>query len=150
MPISVICDSCGKRLRAKGTLAGRTVACPGCGTKLIIGSVDDAAAAMLLDEGQPQPTKPEAPLPHEDAPPPKRSEERPPRAPMPRPDWPREKAVAAPAIRSLPPLSSKDPPLWLRHLHWLLVLALIPLALSLLQKRDAEEDFVERLRDTIE
>jgi RsiW-degrading membrane proteinase PrsW (M82 family) len=50
----------------------------------------------------------------------------------------------------MPPLKSNEPPLWLRHLHWLLVLALIPLAVSLLQKQSRDDDIIQRLNDTIE
>jgi RsiW-degrading membrane proteinase PrsW (M82 family) len=46
-------------------------------------------------------------------------------------------------------LKSKETPLWLRHLHWLLALALIPLALSLLQREDGE-DIETRLEQTID
>ncbi|HJZ90623.1 MAG TPA: PrsW family glutamic-type intramembrane protease [Gemmataceae bacterium] len=43
-----------------------------------------------------------------------------------------------------------EPPLWLRHLHWLLVLALVPLAVSLLRKADAGDDILRRLDESIE
>ena len=36
-------------------------------------------------------------------------------------------------VAELPPLSAEAPPPWLRHLHWLLALALLPLAFTLLQ-----------------
>jgi RsiW-degrading membrane proteinase PrsW (M82 family) len=51
---------------------------------------------------------------------------------------------------SLPPLTTNDPPLWLRHLHWLLVLALLPLAFSLLHSSGDREDIQERIDKTIE
>ena len=35
-------------------------------------------------------------------------------------------------VASLPPLTSNEAPFWRRHLHWLLVLALVPLIVSLL------------------
>ena len=54
-----------------------------------------------------------------------------------------------PESATLPPLTTHDPPVWLRHLHWLLVLFLIPLAFSLLQKGD-DEDVVRRLIETID
>ena len=53
-----------------------------------------------------------------------------------------------PQVRAAPPLTTKDPPLWLRHLHWLLVLALIPLAMSLLQTR--QEDGAKRFLSTVD
>jgi RsiW-degrading membrane proteinase PrsW (M82 family) len=54
------------------------------------------------------------------------------------------------AVAALPPLTTNEPPLWLRHLHWLLVLGLFPLALSLLNRSDDLEDFDHRLRQTLE
>src|SRR5262249_60631774 len=80
----------------------------------------------------------------------------PPRAPPASPPPPSPTAPKVPTKRppppaaSMPPLKSNEPPLWLRHLHWLLVLALIPLAMSLLQKQSREDDIVQRLDDTIE
>jgi RsiW-degrading membrane proteinase PrsW (M82 family) len=66
-----------------------------------------------------------------------------------------ESPARPPAKKSLrasppypPPLKSKETPLWLRHLHWLLALALIPLALSLLQKAE-DDDVLSRLIDTM-
>jgi RsiW-degrading membrane proteinase PrsW (M82 family) len=147
MPLSITCHGCGKRLKAKDTLVGRTVPCPACGTKLVIGSVDDVAAALLREDAAPQPDEPEAPAPPEDVAPLKRTAEPPPRrgaTPL---------AQGKPGhradVRSLPPLTTNDPPLWLRHLHWLLVLSLIPLAVSLLQKPE-EQDLLQRLTETIE
>ena len=143
MPISITCDGCGKRLKAKDSLAGRTVGCPSCGTKLLIGSADDVAAAALLgDDAEPPADEAEAPAPRESVAPPKRAvEPAPRRAPA--------KAGRATDVRALPPLTTNDPPFWLRHLHWLLVLSLIPLAASLLQKAE-EQTVVQRLLQTIE
>jgi RsiW-degrading membrane proteinase PrsW (M82 family) len=138
MPISVICDGCGKRLKAKDSLAGKTVACPVCGTKLLIGSADDAAAAMLLDDvpaQEPETATSDEPVSRRIA-----ADDRPPPAPE------RPKPKPAPAVYALPPLTTNDPPVWLRHLHWLLVLALIPLAVSLLLPR---EDTAKRWDDTL-
>ena len=47
----------------------------------------------------------------------------------------------------LPPLKSDETPAWLRHLHWLLALALIPLAVSLLHKDASKDEFLERLNE---
>jgi RsiW-degrading membrane proteinase PrsW (M82 family) len=52
-------------------------------------------------------------------------------------------------VESLPPLTMNEPPLWLRHLHWLLVLALLPLAFSLLIHAD-REDLKDRFLKTVE
>ncbi len=147
MPISVTCPGCGKRLKAKDSLAGRMVPCPACGTKLVIGSPEDIAAALLRDDAGPPAGEPEAPAPPEDHAPPERPAE-PPRRPRPKPVVRRKPGPAA-AASSLPPLTANEPPFWLRHLHWLLVLALIPLAVSLLEASQ-EEDFLERLSDTLQ
>src|SRR5207237_806998 len=63
MPISITCHGCGKRIKAKDTLAGRTVPCPGCGVKLVIGSAEEVAAALLLEDAPPQTPEPKAPPP---------------------------------------------------------------------------------------
>lgn len=123
MPISITCTGCGKKLKAREALAGRTVACPGCGAQLTIPqAVVEEPATYQLAEPAPEPAEPpEPPEPHQPA---KR---------------------ARPAPPSLPPLRSEETPFWLRHLHWLLILALIPLAFSLLQKDDSKEDLEDRL-----
>src|SRR5262249_7395782 len=79
-------------------------------------------------------------------------------APPPPPPKPRKKRKPV-DVASLPPLTTNDPPLWRRHLHWLLVLALIPLVVSLLGKDEAElldsrideslKDFPEEEREQI-
>ncbi len=150
MPIQVTCPGCGQRLKAKDSLAGRRVACPQCGQKLVVGSLEDAAAALLLD----QEAAPESPPPA--APPPPASADHLAPAdnrslPAPAPPLQRLKKKNKPTpldVAALPPLTTNDPPLWLRHLHWLLVLSLIPLALSLLQARVAD-NFLVRLDETI-
>ncbi len=48
------------------------------------------------------------------------------------------------------PPSAAERPLWLRHLHWLLILALLPLAWSVLRPSGGERDFGARLRETLE
>jgi len=154
MPISVTCSACGQRLKAKDSLAGRMVPCPKCGEKLLIPQADeDVAAYLLQSETSPDPEEspagysvqtespPEPPHPPAAAEPEVNKEEEEPRP---------SRAKRAPIdVASLPPLSAKEPPLWLRHLHWLLVLALIPLALSLLQA-GAREDIQSRLEETLE
>jgi len=59
-----------------------------------------------------------------------------------------ERHSIADAVRSLPPLTMKTPPLWLRHLHWLLVIGLIPLAVSLLFP-DPPKTLETRLEETL-
>lgn len=142
MPISVTCPGCGKRLRAKDSLAGRSVACPSCRQKLIVPSTDREPGTYLFQSETPpeESQPPNKSAPHREDPehegPPARS-----RKPA--------KKDSREAPPHLQPLQSKETPLWLRHLHWLLALALIPLALSLLQKAE-EEDLLSRLIDTMQ
>ena len=137
MPISITCTGCGKKLKAKDELAGRRLPCPGCGTKITVGSEEDAVAAMLLgDEADPKP------LPRKAAAPPP---ERPTRVdrpttvdrPPPRPD-----------PKKLKPIRSEEAPQWMRQMHWLLILAMIPLALSLLVGGDSRKSFETRFDET--
>jgi RsiW-degrading membrane proteinase PrsW (M82 family) len=145
MPISITCHGCGKRLKAKDGLAGKTVGCPSCGTKLVIDSPDDIAAALLREDAEPQTDEPEPSATSEEEAPEREAE--PPRRTAP-PSIRRKPARAA-DMTTLPPLTTNDPPLWLRHLHWLLILSLIPLAFSLLHKSD-DQSVVERLVETID
>jgi RsiW-degrading membrane proteinase PrsW (M82 family) len=65
--------------------------------------------------------------------------------------------VAAPAppkltaseIRRLRPVVSSEPPLWRRHLHWLLMLALVPLVVVLLTETN-DGSFIERFMESLE
>jgi hypothetical protein len=68
--------------------------------------------------------------------------------PQPQPATPRKKSTTI-NLSQLPPLTTNDPPLWRRHLHWLLALALIPLVVSLLTKAE-EASLLERLRETLD
>jgi RsiW-degrading membrane proteinase PrsW (M82 family) len=53
-------------------------------------------------------------------------------------------------VAALPPLTTNDPPLWLRHLHWLLALALIPLGVSLLSAHGDDKSLIDRIDETLE
>src|SRR5262249_34722038 len=123
MPIAVTCAGCGKKLKAKENLAGRTVACPNCGKQVTIPQAEPPEdATYKVAEPSPAEAAPE------------------PREPV---------RSTRPTPPSLPPLRSEETPFWLLHLHWLLVLALIPLAASLLHKEDNKEDLKERLLDAL-
>src|SRR5439155_17432388 len=90
------------------------------------------------------------PPPRPDDPPePETSVEPPPlpRPPAPQPVRPRPER-RKPDLAALPPLTTDDPPLWRRHLHWLLVLAMIPLAASLLAPSE-ETELLSRISDTL-
>jgi RsiW-degrading membrane proteinase PrsW (M82 family) len=135
MPITLRCSSCGQKLKAKESLAGRILPCPKCGHKLQVPDAEDDAASFLAEtpasSTSPAPAAKTVPDRNVDVPP----------AP------PRKPATAA--VANLPPLSANEPPLWLRHLHWLLILALLPLTLSLLQGVEKEES-KGRLKETLD
>lgn len=48
------------------------------------------------------------------------------------------------------PATKSSTPTWLRHLHWLLALALIPLAISILTPGESREHLIDRLRKAAE
>ena len=153
MPIPVLCPACGQRHKAPDAAAGRTLKCLACGGPVAVPAPEIDPAAVLLEDDAPPPHLPEAipvpaELPVEDEsyalseppepeppPPPKRGPVRPPK---PKPD-----------VATLPPLTTDDPPIWRRHLHWLLVFAMIPLAASLLSKPD-DEDLFEKIARTLD
>jgi RsiW-degrading membrane proteinase PrsW (M82 family)/DNA-directed RNA polymerase subunit RPC12/RpoP len=143
MPISLSCSACGQRLKAKESLAGRKVPCPKCGEKLLVPEPQEESVTYALQPDPPAHSKPAAPSPA--APP--ENEVSKPGAPEPTPSVKRVKKDVK-VVSSLSPLTTNDLPLWLRHLHWLLVLALVPLSLSLLQA--AKEDIGLRLKETVD
>ncbi len=134
MPFSIQCPGCNQRLKAGDHLAGRRLPCPKCRQELQVPELlaEDAAAALLLQEDAGDS-------------PPKASPEF--TAPVFQPAAPRPSTVP---VRTLPPLKSNEPPAWLRHLHWALMLALIPLAVLLLRKDTSEADFIQRLEDSLD
>jgi RsiW-degrading membrane proteinase PrsW (M82 family) len=138
MGIKVTC-TCGKRLLAKESLAGKRVKCPACGEVLPIpgvGIVPDTLSSepALEAEHPPQPADSGE------------RQEAPRREPIRR----KIKSTRISPRKTYPDLS--DPKTSVRrHLHWLLVLALIPLAFSLLQKdKEKEGEFKARLIRTME
>ncbi len=152
MAISFVCSDCGRRLKADEKFAGRTVNCPVCKSLVHIPLPDvdpDATAYSLLTRPS-EDVRP--PLPKlgfsAESKPDEPDDEAPVRK---RPQVRRSEVSPDPTTRnkSLPPLTANETPLWLRHLHWLLALALIPLAFSLLHKSADDEDLKSRLRDTV-
>jgi RsiW-degrading membrane proteinase PrsW (M82 family) len=143
MPISITCSACGKRLKAGDHLAGRRLPCPACGEKVLVPESEEDAASYLLQSEEEQPRERGSPALVEKEGDDEPSEEESPRRP------------AAPAgrrrndVASLPPLTANETQGWLRHLHWLLALALLPLAFSLLSGQDDEADFRARLVKTV-
>jgi RsiW-degrading membrane proteinase PrsW (M82 family)/DNA-directed RNA polymerase subunit RPC12/RpoP len=143
MAISLTCGECGKRLKARDELAGKRLPCPHCGQKILIPEADADIATFLLQEETP-PESPPSPAP----PSPANEEEEEPigvrRKPSPAVTKRRKDDVSV-----LPPLTANEPPLWLRHLHWLLVLALLPLTFSLLSER-GEDEREKQFKETLE
>lgn len=130
MPISLTCSECGKRLKARDELAGKLLPCPNCGRKVVVPQAEESAAGYLLQEEPPPQSPPvsaiAAPVSEEEEPLVVRRK-------------PSQTVAKSRKTTPLPPLTSNEPPLWLRHLHWLLVLALLPLAFSLLHARSEDE-----------
>jgi RsiW-degrading membrane proteinase PrsW (M82 family) len=139
MPIFVTCSHCNKRLKAPEQLAGKALPCPHCKEKVLVPAGEDDIAGYLL--------QPETPTerPPSFTPPSAAEEEAEEEITVRR--KPERKAVRK--VESLPPLTMNEPPLWLRHLHWLLVLALLPLALSLLSET-GRDDQIKRFAESCE
>lgn len=125
MPLHTQCPGCGQRLRGEDRLAGRTVRCPKCQHEVRFPepALEDAAAALLMRLEQ----EPEAP-----------------------PSPALARRPEPPPVAATPMFATKEPPAWLRHLHWLLVLALVPLAVTMLKKGETEGDLLRRLDESIE
>ena len=144
MPISITCPACGKRLKAKDELAGRVLPCPNCKQDVTIPEPGDEVAGYLLAPEPPaEPPGPPEPPSEPEASEPEPAPAR--RRPRPAPVEPLRRKETPP----LPPLSTDEPPAWVRHLHWLLVLALLPLAFSLLNTTE-EGSLEERIEKAVE
>jgi RsiW-degrading membrane proteinase PrsW (M82 family) len=122
MPIPVVCNGCGGRFSAPERGAGRKVPCPNCQAAILIPAAPPAA--------------PPKPIP----PPAARATWKPPTllaaSPAPTP------AGQPPAW--VPPTKSSTPA-WLRHLHWCLALAMIPLAISIFGPDESPQELAERV-----
>jgi RsiW-degrading membrane proteinase PrsW (M82 family) len=127
MAIIIECQ-CGRTLRARDELAGRWVRCPNCRQGVLVPLPDDEpqerGAIELADE---EPV-------------------RPPPAPLPPPRWrPPSAAADAPAPLAPPPAQVKQAESsWRGHIYWVLLLAMIPLALNVLLVRETPEERFER------
>src|SRR5579871_2975514 len=140
LAISFECSNCGKRLKTDDKFAGRSVPCPACKEIVAIPLSNedaDAKAYDVLSSAIEDPKPPIAPNLNsgrnfdqdEDNPPVRRTAHRSPSiAEINRPKQ----------SMDLPPLTAHVTPIWLRHLHWLLALALIPLIVSFLHKSSNE------------
>ncbi|HMC12107.1 MAG TPA: PrsW family glutamic-type intramembrane protease [Pirellulaceae bacterium] len=116
MPIPVACGGCGKRFKAPDRGAGKQVPCPACKTMISIPAAEPAEAEddeYRLAE-----------------PPPAVSVIRalPPKVMSPSPS---SSGALSPTTKAWVPSTRSSTPSWLRHLHWCLALAMIPLAVSI-------------------
>jgi RsiW-degrading membrane proteinase PrsW (M82 family) len=147
--IRMQCPNCGRDHEFSDALAGLVLFCKGCSNRLAV------PPRSAEPDDQPKTADPRVPA-DDPAPPHPVADTGPPPALVAAPSASAVQAEAPPApvqspLPSVPPASR--PPVserpWLKHLHWLLVLALIPLALSLLRS-GAEEDFATRLDETLD
>jgi RsiW-degrading membrane proteinase PrsW (M82 family) len=107
--------------------------------------LDPADILLGLDDEMAPPAK---------RPEPEAADDMPDEEPVGEPVKPRVRDSAKPArskttaVSQLPPLTTNDPPFWRRHLHWLLALAMIPLAISLMSNSPSH-DIADRLEETL-
>ncbi len=153
MSISVLCSDCGKRAKAPDQAAGRTLKCPACGSPVVVPPLsveeidpsaillgDDVPASQSISDKDSSESSYGLNPQYNETGSPERMEP---------PTPPKKSVFKQPSISHLPPLTTNDQPFWRRHLHWLLVLAMIPLATSLLAKK-ADDDILERLSQSLE
>ncbi len=136
--IRVECLGCGQKYQAPDAAAGHTLACKKCSTKIAVPKpeIDPADILLGLDEpsetpeAQAKPKTKREPVVVEDS----YTFADPDAPPVPRKQV--QVSYSAPQkkidVSTLPPLSADEAPFWRRHLHWLLVLAMVPLCLSLI------------------
>ncbi len=125
MPISFSCPNCQKKLKAPEQAAGKTLPCPQCKTRVTVPSPEKTAEEFdpsWLEENEPASTEPEDRTPAIRT---NYSEEEQDSPPV--PTKPVEKVTKPKVV----PLKADETPGWMRHLHLILLLALIPLIISL-------------------
>jgi RsiW-degrading membrane proteinase PrsW (M82 family) len=137
MALSVKCPACGTGHKAPERAAGKTLACLACRSPMTVPSPEPLdPAAILLQDDEPSPS------------PFSTSTEEP--APESAPNQPRaRKKTKTRDLASLPPLTTNDLPFWRRHLHWLLILALTPLIVSLLTEPDKAQ-LEDRIQESLD
>lgn len=136
------CAQCGQILKALESAAGRVIVCPKCKAKLV---------APLPEAPEPPPKLPAIPAGSDDSysvqayrsSPPVYSEPE----VQPTPEQPKKKKPRK--LSQDERLLAEEIPWFVRHLHWLLLLALLPLIASLLSK-PIKFDLEERLRATLD
>lgn len=148
--IKLQCAMCGKRISAPESAAGKTGKCPGCQQPIQVPKVvePEIEEEYCLAPDPPATTQPaRSPSPAQPAA--VNNAARPFAIPKPA-------ALTNPATASATtsaarpawvPTTKSSTPSWLRHLHWLLALAMIPLAVTILLP---DESLEQRVRDTLE
>jgi len=158
MNLTICCPACGFSHKLSKRAVGKTVACLNCSAPMTVTRPDsvetddlllpvDDALPQLQNEGIPEGKEMEViPLAKESESIPAVQE---PSPEIEAPPRKRRKKSRKVDTASLPPLTTNGPPLWRRHLHWLLLLALIPLLVSL-TKKSQDRSPLERLVDNLE
>ncbi|HMC89690.1 MAG TPA: PrsW family glutamic-type intramembrane protease [Gemmataceae bacterium] len=139
MPVLLACPGCGRRLKVKDDLVGRAIRCPHCRQKFRAPEAKPEAGGYAVQRERPRPAvllNPEEETDYD-----RQIEEKTER-PSPPPRRTRKVAI------DIPP-SELQTASWVRHLHWLLALALLPLAISLLHKDADEANLLKRLAETV-
>jgi RsiW-degrading membrane proteinase PrsW (M82 family) len=145
MPISFSCPNCGRKLKAPEAAAGKTLPCPSCRTVVTVPAPTaplDGFDPDWLSDGSPAEAK-KNPLVKETAEVYEASEEA-------EPPSIRPTAEIRKMKRPQEVLRADETPGWQRHLHWALLLALVPLIISLgftTNRQEAFDNFLDSLRD---
>jgi RsiW-degrading membrane proteinase PrsW (M82 family) len=141
MPIPVHCPTCARKYKAPDGAAGRTLKCLGCGQRMTVPAAPPDPESLLLALDK------EAPQTHSEPRASSRSVERP-EAPAPKKEW-HKQVAPKPDLASLRPLKADETPFWRRNLHWVLALAMIPLAVSMIPGSEETDTLKERWIKTV-
>lgn len=128
MPISFVCSGCQKKLKAPDQAAGKSLPCPQCKARVVVPAPQPTNEEFNPDwlDDAPEPSSPVASAAHHIP-----DDEPPVSAVAPAPRKPSKSEVEV--------LRADETPGWMRHLHWVLLLALIPLIISLGFQTNREE-----------
>lgn len=158
MPVSVKCPACGASHKAPDQARGKTLRCLACKSPMSVPAEEVDAAAILLAMDDQQPAEPPEPTPSKFFDPDAERSATPDDAygvgnePQPAKKYgapgSRQKK-ARPAIDETKRIKMEEQPSWRRHLHWLLVLAMLPLIISLF-KEDSGQTVIDRLEESID
>lgn len=141
MPIAFNCKFCGQLLKVLESSAGKACLCPKCKARV-------TAPELNLPEALPLPALDEYALTPKIQRPSHLEINQPAPVPAPQPEPVKLKKPKARKLTQDERFLSEAAPWYVRHLHWLLLLAMIPL-LGFMFRKD-EFDVIERLEHTIE